>query len=87
VARYNVFIKPSAVKEIEAIDSKKDRNRVVRRIQALAGDPRPTGVEKLSGEEKYRLRQGSYRIVYAIEDDRLVVYVVRVGHRKDVYRK
>jgi mRNA interferase RelE/StbE len=86
VAGYKVFIKPSAVKEIAAIDSIRDRRRIVRRIQALANDPRPPGSEKLSGEEKYRVRQGDCRIVYAIEDQRLVVYVVRVGHRREIYR-
>ncbi len=84
--RYRVFIKTSALKEIEAIDPKVDRQRIVRRIRALAADPRPPGCEKLSGRDRYRLRQGKYRIVYSIEDENLVVYVVKVGHRKDVYR-
>ncbi len=86
MARYRLFVKPSAVKEIEAIPTKKDRQRVVTRIGSLATDPRPPGCQKLSGAEKYRLRQGRYRILYKIEDDRLVVTVVRVRHRKDVYR-
>jgi mRNA interferase RelE/StbE len=85
VARYRILIKPSAAKEIEAIASKKDRQRIVDRIMRLADDSRPPGCEKLSGQDKYRVRQGCYRIVYAIEDDDLVVYVVKVGHRKDVY--
>ena len=83
---YRVLIKPSAVKEIEALDSKKDRQRIVRRIQELADDPRPPGCTKLSGRDRYRVRQGRFRIVYSIEDDVLLVVVVRVGHRKDVYR-
>jgi len=74
------------VKEIESIDSKPDRMRIVDRIAKLADDPRPEGCEKLSGQEKYRIRQGRYRIVYSIEDRELVVFVVKVGHRKDVYR-
>ena len=86
MARYNLFIKPSAVKEIEVIGSVSERRRIVRRIQNLADDPRPPGCEKLSGEDKYRVRQGNYRIVYAIEDAKLVVHVVKVGHRRDVYR-
>ena len=86
MARYKVLIKPSAVKEIESISRKPDRQRIVERISALANDPRPQGSRKLSGLGRYRLRQGPYRIVYAIEDDVLVVYVVKVGHRKDVYR-
>jgi mRNA interferase RelE/StbE len=87
VAKYKLLIKPSAVKEIEAISRKKDRQRIIMRIQNLAANPRPEGCQKLSGRERYRLRQGSYRIVYGVEDDTLIVYVVRVGHRKDIYRK
>jgi mRNA interferase RelE/StbE len=86
VAKYRILIKPSAVKEIEAISPKKDRQRIVGRISKLADNPRPPGGEKLSGQEKYRIRLGRYRIVYSIEDQDLIVYVVKVGHRKDVYR-
>ena len=84
--KYRVSIKRSAVKEIEAIPQKKERQRIIRRIGQLAKDPRPTGSKKLSGHDRYRIRQGSYRIVYSIEDNELVVVVVKVGHRKDVYR-
>jgi mRNA interferase RelE/StbE len=86
VARFEVLIKRSAVKEIESIPRKKDRQRVVRKIGQLAEDPRPPGCRKLSGRDRYRIRQGAYRVVYAIEDERLVLYVVKVGHRRDVYR-
>ena len=84
--KYKVSIKRSAVKEIEAIPQKKERQRIIRRIGQLAEDPRPPGSKKLSGNDKYRVRQGSYRIVYSISDDELIVVVVKVGHRKDVYR-
>ena len=84
--KYKVSIKRSAVKEIEAIPQKKERQRIIRRIGQLANDPRPSGSKKLSGHDKYRVRQGAYRIVYSIEDMELVVVVVKVGHRKDVYR-
>ena len=87
MARSRLLIKPAAVKEIEAIPLKRERRRLVERIAGLAENPRPVGVEKLSGQDKYRLRQGRYRILYAIEDQNLLVYVVKVGHRKDVYRK
>lgn len=88
MASYKLAIKRSAAKELEAIAGKKDRARVVQRIQALADDPRPPGVEKLSGtKEKYRVRQGDFRILYEIHDDVLIVQVVRIGDRKDVYRK
>lgn len=83
--KYKVSIKRSAVKEIEAIPQKKERKRIIRRIGQLAIDPRPPGSKKLSGNDRYRIRQGSYRIVYGIEDNELIVVVVRVGHRKDVY--
>ena len=86
MASYRLFLKPSAAKEIEAIPTKKDRQRVITRIRSLATDPRPPGCQKLSGAEKYRVRQGRYRILYTVEDDRLIVFVVRVGDRKDVYR-
>jgi mRNA interferase RelE/StbE len=84
VASYKLLIKPSAGKEIESLP-KQDRRRIVGRITALSHDPRPSGCEKLSGHDQYRLRQGNYRILYEIQDaDRIVV--VRVGHRRDVYR-
>lgn len=86
MGRYRVLIKPSAVKEIEAVGRKADRRRIVERIRLLADDPRPPGAQKLSGRDRYRLRQGIYRIIYAIEDDVLIVTVVRIGYRKDVYR-
>ena len=84
---YRVFIKATAVKEIESISRKKDRQRVVRRIEQLSDDPRPPNSQKLSGHDRYRLRCGSYRIVYAVTDADRRVQVVKVGHRKDVYRE
>ncbi len=87
MAGYRVLIKPSAAKEIEAVGQKEDRQRIVTRIRSLARDPRPLGSEKLSGRgDLYRLRVGRYRVVYTVGDDELVVLIVRVGHRKNVYR-
>ena len=86
MADYKVLIKPSAVKEVEAIPAK-DRERVVRKIRALTEDPRPRGSEKLSGDDKYRVRQGRYRVVYSVSDDDRTVLVVKVGHRREVYRQ
>jgi len=87
VARYKVVIKPSASKEIDAVGQKKDRQRIVLRIQSLGANPRPFGCEKLSGHlDRYRVREGSYRILYSIADEDHLVDVVKVGHRKDVYR-
>ncbi len=85
VASYRVQIKPSAAKEIEALP-RKDRQRVVDRIARLSDAPRPPGHEKLSGQERCRVRQGNFRIVYEIEDRIFTVLVVKVGDRKDVYR-
>jgi mRNA interferase RelE/StbE len=84
VANYELQIKPSAVKEIEKVP-RKDRPKVVQKIRSLADNPRPHGCEKLSAEEKYRVRQGDYRIVYSVDDDQLVVLIVKVGHRKEIY--
>jgi mRNA interferase RelE/StbE len=87
VAGYRLLIKPSAGKEIEALDQKKDRQRIVKRIAALASEPRPVGCEKLAGaEERYRVRQGQFRIVYAVDDATRTVEIVKVGHRREVYR-
>ena len=80
-----IVIKRSAAKEIEKI-SKAFRARIVSRIEELSKDPRPLGVKKLSGEEKYRIRQGDHRILCKVEDSIITVTVVKVGNRKDVYR-
>jgi mRNA interferase RelE/StbE len=88
VASYEVVIKRSAAKEIESIDRKKTRQRVVERIQQLASDPRPHGCEKLSGRHpRYRIRQGQFRILYEIEDEVLVIFVVKVADRREVYKR
>ena len=86
MANYNILIKPSAKKELEKLP-KIDLQKIVIKIQDLAREPRPTGCEKLSGEAKYRIRQGNYRIVYSIADNELIIYVVKIGHRRDIYRK
>ena len=85
MASYRVVVTASAVKELFAIP-KKDRRRVTSRIQSLSSDPRPIGCEKLSGEERYRVRQGDYRIVYSVDGSTATVDVVKIGHRKKVYR-
>jgi mRNA interferase RelE/StbE len=86
VAKYEILIKVSAAKEIEDVPNRKDRRRIIERIRSLRDEPRPPGCQKLSGQDKYRVRQGVFRIVYSIHDESLVVQVVKVGHRKDVYR-
>ena len=82
---YRIVIKKSAAKEIEKIQ-KKDRIRIIEKIRSLAFDPHPVGSKKLSGEEKYRIRQGNYRILYRVIDDELIINVVKVGHHQDVYK-
>lgn len=77
MAKYRILIKKSASKEIERIRTQKDRRRIVRKIRSLADDPRPKGCEKLSGKELYRVRQGNFRIVYSIEDDKLIVHIIK----------
>ena len=86
MASYSILIKPSAIKELEDIPTKKDRGRIVTRIRSLTDDPRPRGCEKLSARERFRVRQERYRIVYEVDDKNAVVTVVKIGHRKDVYR-
>lgn len=88
MASYKLVIKRSAAKEIQSIDQKKMRQRVIERIQELATDPRPRGCEKLSGKHpRYRVRQGPIRILYEINDEEVVVYVVKVADRRDVYKR
>jgi mRNA interferase RelE/StbE len=82
---YSVRIGPRAEREIEALP-KRDRQRVVRRVNALAADPRPPGCEKLRGTDGYRVRQGDYRILYTIDDEVRIVAVYRVQHRRGAYR-
>ena len=83
---YELFIKPSAAKELEGISRKSDRTRLVDKIYTLKDDLRPPGYEKLTGQDRFRLRQGQFRILYLVDDDERVVTVVKIGHRRDVYR-
>jgi mRNA interferase RelE/StbE len=87
VAQFSVEIRTSAIKELEAVVPKRERQRIARKISALAKEPRPRGCEKLADQgDRYRVRQGRYRIVYAVDDARFLVDVVKIGHRKEVYR-
>jgi mRNA interferase RelE/StbE len=86
MGNYRVEIKASAGKELERLPAA-DQRRVIARIRSLAEDPPPQGVKKLSGEEKYRIRQGNYRILYEIHDKIITVVVVRIAHRREAYRK
>jgi mRNA interferase RelE/StbE len=87
VAKYRLLLKASAAKEIEKVGSKSDRRRIIEKIGGLADDPRAQGAEKLAGyDDRYRVRQGDYRVVYLIDDAATSVTIYKVGHRRDVYR-
>ncbi len=85
MGEYKIFFKESVEKDLRSTPQK-DLKKILTGIEALAKEPRPHGSEKLSGQEKYRIRQGMYRIIYSIQDQELTVWVVKIGHRKDVYR-
>ena len=80
MGKYSIFFRKSVQSDFKQIP-KRDLQRIMERIFALAEDPRSHASEKLSGLERYRVRQGKYRIIYSIQDDELTVWVVRVGHR------
>ena len=82
---YRIEIKKPAAKELEKI-AQKDRIRIIEKIRSLSSDPKPVGSKKLSGDNKYRLRQGDYRILYEIFKSTITIVVVRIAHRRDVYR-
>lgn len=86
MASYKLVIKKSVAKDLRPIPNR-DVERILARIHLLIDDPRPQGAEKLSGEEEYRLRQGRYRIIYTINDAEVCVVVVKVGHRREMYRR
>jgi mRNA interferase RelE/StbE len=85
MAGYEIFFKESVWKELKKIP-KGDLKKILSRVEELGNDPRPLGCERLTGMELYRIRQGNYRVVYSIQDNELTVWVIKVGHRKDVYR-
>ena len=85
MASYRLVFKQSVAKDLRGIPNE-DVARILERIEMLAADPHPAGSEKLSGQDRYRVRQGVYRIIYAIDNDEMAVLVVKVGHRRDVYR-
>jgi mRNA interferase RelE/StbE len=85
MASYRLVVKRSVAKDLRALPNADDA-RILKRIEALADDPTPPGSEKLSGQERYRVRQGLYRIIYEVDGGRLVVTVVKAGHWREVYR-
>jgi mRNA interferase RelE/StbE len=85
MAKFKLVVKKSVAKDLRTIPNE-DVRKILARIETLIENPRPDGSEKLSGQERYRIRQGSYRIIYEIADEVLTVLVVKVGHRREVYR-
>ena len=85
MAGYDIFFKASVWKELRKLP-KNDLKKIISRLEKLGIDPRPLGCEKLIDHELYRIRQGNYRILYSIQDNELMVWVIKIGHRKDVYR-
>lgn len=85
MTKFRLSFKASVAKDLRQIP-KRDVQNILKRIEGLADDPRPSGSEKLSGLERFRVRQGTYRIIYEIKDQELIVMVVKIGHRRDVYR-
>ena len=85
MARFELRLKPSVAKDLHGIPQE-DVRRILARIETLRENPRQPGSEKLSGQERYRVRQGNYRILYTVADAEVVVEIVRIGHRREVYR-
>ncbi|WP_420427206.1 type II toxin-antitoxin system RelE family toxin [Algiphilus sp.] len=86
MAAYELVFRKSASKELRRVP-KVDLQRILRRIEGLIGNLRPAEAEKLTGYDLYRVRQGAYRIVYEVTDDKLIVTIVRIAHRRNVYRR
>lgn len=85
MARFELRFKRSVTKDLRGI-SKTDVGRVLKRIDALRDEPRPAGCEKLAGQELYRIRQGVYRVIYSVDDAAIVIEVIKIAHRREVYR-
>jgi mRNA interferase RelE/StbE len=86
MASYSLVVKKSVSKDLRGIP-KQDIQRILITLQGLVDNPRPAGCEKLSGQERYRIRQGVYRIIYEIADQQMIVTVVKIGHRNQVYQR
>jgi len=86
MGKYEVFLRQSVLKKDFGRIPKTDLRRIIEVIRSLSDNPRPAGAKKLSAQERYRVRQGDYRVIYSIQDAEHTVWVVKVGHRKDVYR-
>ena len=83
--KYNIKFKKSVLKDIQVIPEK-DLRKILIKIKSLSENPRPFGCVKLSSNNLYRIRQGNYRILYSIEDENLVIYIITIKHRKNAYK-
>ena len=86
MAVYKILFCRSVLKDLHKIP-KNELRRIIKKIENLAHVPRPQGCEKISGQERFRIRQGNYRITYSVQDDELTIWVVKVGHRREIYCK
>jgi mRNA interferase RelE/StbE len=86
MGKYRVVFRKSVARDLRSIPNR-DLRKILATIESLSKKPRPSGIEKLSGQDRFRIRQGNYRIIYEINDKEVVVVVVKVGHRRDVYRR
>ena len=83
--KYKIEIKKSAIKELNSIPQK-DIQKIITKIHFLSSNPKPQGCTKLTNREDYRIRVGNYRIIYSINEDILIITVIKIGHRKEIYR-
>jgi len=86
LTRYRIELRPAALRSLRKLDPQV-RRRIQGAIALLAEDPRPPNARKLKGRDAFRVRTGSYRVIYTIEDDKLLIVVVTLGHRRDVYER
>ena len=86
MGKYRVLFRKSVARDLRPIPNR-DLQKILPTIESLSEDPRPSGIEKLSGQDRYRIRQGYYRIIYEVNDEEVVVVIIKAGHRKDVYRR
>ena len=86
MAAFKIYFRQSVLKDLAKIP-KRELQRILIWIDKLAAIPRPRGCEKISGQNRFRIRQGSYRIIYSIQDDELTIWIVKIGPRRDIYRK
>ena len=85
MAEYKIYFKVSIEKDLRQIPQREIK-KILQRVDSLTTNPRPPGSEKLTGQERYRVRQGRYRILYSIQDNKLIIWVIKISHRKNVYR-